>query len=111
MASKVLLERFDLALPVYGYKPFPVPTITSQTSPALTYALEKIVIGAPLDGLSHGDGALGDPASIGVSAVLLGKTYPIFSHAAAAEAGYLVRKAPRWSNGAVSHRAAYAELW
>ena len=110
-ASEALLELFDPALSVYGSKPFPVPTIAPQHSPALTYAQAKIVIGPPPNGLSNGGGALGDPASLGVSAVLLGKTHPTFAQAAKAEAGYLVGKAPRWSNGAISHRTVYAELW
>lgn len=111
-ASEALLELFDPALAVYGSKPFPIPTIAPKNSPALTYAQEKIIVGAPPNGLSDDGGAVvGDPASLGVSAVLLGKTDPTFAQAAAAEAGYLVGQAPRWSNGAISHRAAYAELW
>ena len=110
-ASEALLELFDPALSVYGSQPFPVPTIAPQNSPSLTYAQEKIVIGVPPNGLSDGDGAVGDPASLGVSAVLLGKTNATFAQAATAEAGYIVGSAPRWYNGAISHRAAYRELW
>ncbi|KIM42480.1 hypothetical protein M413DRAFT_18686 [Hebeloma cylindrosporum] len=110
-AAEALLELFDPELSVYGSKPFPIPTISPQDSPALAYAQQKIVIGTPPNGLSSGDGAAADPASLGVSAVLLGKTRPTYAQAAKAEAGYLVGTVPRWSNGAISHRAAYAELW
>ena len=110
-ASQALLELFDPELSVYGSKPFPVPTIAPKNSPALTYAQEKIVIAETPNGLSGSDGAVGDPASLGVSAVLLGKTNHTFAQAAQQEVEYLVAQAPRWDNGAISHRAAYAELW
>ncbi|KAF8198643.1 hypothetical protein BJ912DRAFT_845665 [Pholiota molesta] len=110
-ATEALLELYDAPHAVYGAHPFPVPTIQPQNSPSLTYAQDKIVIGVPPNGLSDGDGAVGDPASLGVSAVLLGKTDPKYAQAAAAEAEYLLTGAPRWWNGAISHRAQYAELW
>jgi hypothetical protein len=110
-ASEALLELFDPSLAVYGSHPFPIPTVAPQNSPSLTYAQQKIVIAAPPNGLSDGDGAVGDPASLGVSAVLLGKTDPSFAQAAEAEAEYIVGQAPRWYNGAISHRVAYPELW
>lgn len=110
-ASEALLELFDAPHAVYGANPFPVPTIHPSNSPSLTYAQEKIVIGTPPNGLSDGDGAVGDPASLGVSAVLLGKTIPSYAAAAAAEAFYVINDAPKWPNGAISHRAQYAELW
>ncbi|KDR72687.1 hypothetical protein GALMADRAFT_252889 [Galerina marginata CBS 339.88] len=110
-ASEALLELFDAPLAVFGAHPFPVPTVTPANSPSLTYAKEKIVIGVPPNGLSDGDGAVGDPASLGVSAVLLGKTDASFAAAAKAEALYVLNQAPKWPNGAISHRVMYAELW
>ncbi|KAF8198635.1 hypothetical protein BJ912DRAFT_1039458 [Pholiota molesta] len=109
-ASEALLELYDAPVAVYG-TPFPVPTIQPQDSPSLTYAQQRIVIGVPPNGLSDGDGAVGDPASLGVSAVLLGMTNATYAQAVAAEAEYLLTGAPRWWNGAISHRAQYAELW
>ncbi|KAF8908561.1 hypothetical protein CPB84DRAFT_1813300 [Gymnopilus junonius] len=110
-ASEALLELFDAPHAVFGANPFPVPTIQPSDSPSLTYAKENIVISTPPDGLSNGDGAVGDPASLGVSAVLLGKTLASYSEAAAQEAFYVINEAPKWPNGAISHRAQYAELW
>ncbi|KAF8970087.1 hypothetical protein BDZ97DRAFT_1791881 [Flammula alnicola] len=110
-ASEALLELFDASHAVYGAQPFPVPTLSPQNSPSLAYAKEKIVIGVPPNGLSDGDGAVGDPASLGVSAVLLGKTDETFAQAAKAEAQWVLEQAPRWWNGAISHRVQYAELW
>ncbi|KAF5318467.1 hypothetical protein D9619_010640 [Psilocybe cf. subviscida] len=110
-ASEALLELFDGPISVYGAHPFPVPKVAPAKSQSLTYAQSKIVIGTPPNGLSDGDGAAGDPASLGVSAVLLGKTNATFAAAATAEAEYLVSQVPRFWNGAISHRALYAELW
>ncbi|KDR67534.1 hypothetical protein GALMADRAFT_147078 [Galerina marginata CBS 339.88] len=110
-ASEALLELFDAPLAVFGNSPFPVPTVTPSSSPSLTYAKQKIVIAAPPNGLSDGDGAVGDPASLGVSAVLLGTTNASFAAAAKAEALYVLNQAPKWPNGAISHRVMYAELW
>ncbi|PPQ75979.1 hypothetical protein CVT26_005873 [Gymnopilus dilepis] len=110
-ASEALLELFDAPHAVFGSDPFPVPTIQPSNSPSLTYAKEKIVIADPPNGLDDGDGAVGDPASLGVSAVLLGQTIPSYLQAAANEASYVINDAPKWPNGAISHRAQYAELW
>lgn len=105
------MELYDPQHAVFGNNPFPVPTIPPSQSVALSYAQEKIVIGSGANGLSDGDGAVGDPASMGVSAVLLGKTDNKYFNAAKDEIEYIIAQAPRWSNGAISHRAQYAELW
>ena len=110
-ASEALLELYDAKYSVYGSKPFPVPTINLEDSKSLTYAKQKIVIGAGQNALSDGDGAVGDPASLGVSAVLLGKTLPEYAKAAKVQAEYVYGSAPRYWNGAISHRADHPELW
>ncbi|KAF8157098.1 hypothetical protein B0H34DRAFT_859672 [Crassisporium funariophilum] len=110
-ASEALLELYDAPHAVFGSNPFPVPTILPADSPALKYAQEKIVIGQGPNGLSNGDGAVGDPASLGVSAVLLGMSSKDYASAAKEEVDYILGEAPRWWNGAISHRVQYAELW
>ncbi|CAA7268296.1 unnamed protein product [Cyclocybe aegerita] len=115
-ASEALLELYDAPYSVYGEKPFPIPWLSPSPhsrvySPALDYAKQNIVIGTPPNGLSDGDGAVGDPASLGVVALLLGVGDEKYRVAAEEEIDYLLEGAPRWHNGAVSHRAAYAELW
>ncbi|KAJ3504918.1 hypothetical protein NLJ89_g7687 [Agrocybe chaxingu] len=115
-AAEALLELYDAPYSVYGEKPFPIPRLSpSSSSPvystALDYAKQKIVIGTPPNGLSDGDGAVGDPASLGVAALLLGVSDEKYKVAVEAEIEYLLEGAPRWSNEAISHRAAYAELW
>ncbi|TFK60605.1 hypothetical protein BDN72DRAFT_779178 [Pluteus cervinus] len=110
-AIEALLELFNPELSVFGYAPFPVPTKNSDDVQALVYARSKIVLGTGANALSDGAGAVGDPASLGVSAVLLGKTNATLADAATRQVQYVVNQAPRWVNGAISHRADVAELW
>ncbi|KAJ7638470.1 hypothetical protein FB45DRAFT_1054755 [Roridomyces roridus] len=111
-AAEALLELYNPDLSVFSSHPFPVPTIPENYDiPSLTYAASKIVIGTGANGLSTGDGAVGDPASLGVSAILLGKTNAAYAAAVQAEIKYITQDAPRFSNGAISHRTDVAELW
>ena len=110
-ASEALLELYEPQYAVFGADPFPVPTISPSQSVSLGYAQEKIVIGSGANGLSDGDGAVGDPASLGVSAILLGMTEKKYFSAAKKEVEFILGEAPRWWNGAISQRVQYAELW
>ncbi|KAM6492136.1 family 88 glycosyl hydrolase [Amanita muscaria] len=110
-ATEALLEVYDPLLSVFGDKPFPVPNLTPQDSRSLAYAVTKFKIGQPPSGLLEGGGAAGDPASLGVAAVMLSTTNKTLASAAKAEISYLTKKVPRWWNGAISHRADVAELW
>ncbi|KAF5334560.1 hypothetical protein D9758_015779 [Tetrapyrgos nigripes] len=146
-ASEALLELYNPELAVFGEDPFGlVPPLSkaqglgsnrSQSNsnfpfkiiPSLTYASSKITLNlssnAGANVLSDGDGATGDPASLGVSAVLLGrglgfgfgqggknKTWIFeFREGARRTMEYLVGGAPRYANGAISQRADVAELW
>jgi hypothetical protein len=110
---------YNSSLSVYGDEPFSYYTnsgergrkLDASSVPSLVYASEKIVLGTGADILSNGTGAAGDPASLGVSAVLLGLQNDTYKNAAEAEAQYLLEKVPRFWNGAISHRADYPELW
>lgn len=46
-----------------------------------------------------------------MSAILIGQTQPSFLSAAERQIEHLLTTVPRWSNGAISHREDYAELW
>ena len=46
-----------------------------------------------------------------VSAILIGQTQSPFLSAAERQIEHLLTTVPRWSNGAISHREDYAELW
>ncbi|KAJ6567249.1 hypothetical protein DFH09DRAFT_918766 [Mycena vulgaris] len=110
-ASEALLELYDPHLSVFGPTAFPVRTIPKECVQSLEYAASKIVIGTGANGLSDGDGAVGDPASLGVSAVFLGKTDATYVNAVREEVDYITTVAPRFWNGAISQRTDVAELW
>ncbi|KIY63982.1 Six-hairpin glycosidase [Cylindrobasidium torrendii FP15055 ss-10] len=60
------------------------------------------------------DGSSGDPASIGVAVLLAnwtGQDRLNYSDAATGQLNYLLNVAPRYENGAISHRTASAQLW
>jgi len=119
-ASETLLELYDPDISVFGSEPF---SLTEQYLKArrgqirsLEYAKSVIVLGTGVNGLADGDGAVGDPASLGVSAVLLGQYLTPeegapYVNASVGEVEYIMNQAPRWSNGAISHRVAAPELW
>jgi len=116
-ATEALLELYDSDLAIFGDHPFEAAKALEKSSEnlpkGLEYAEEKIVIGTGPNVLSDGDGAVGDPASLGVGAVLLGKKPGLERFAAAANETiqYVTLEAPRASNGAISHRVAIVELW
>ncbi|KAI3615445.1 hypothetical protein WG66_011933 [Moniliophthora roreri] len=115
-AAEASLELYNASLSVFSpcnHDSDPVSPIKAPitTVRALRYADEKIVIGSGANALSDGDGAVGDPASLGVSALLLGQTIPKYADAAREQLDFVVNEAPRWSNGAISHRVEEPELW
>ncbi|KDR72670.1 hypothetical protein GALMADRAFT_142965 [Galerina marginata CBS 339.88] len=110
-AAEALLELYNPQLSVFGAKPFPVPTVDPNTIRALDYAASKVDWGTGYAALSAGNGAAGDPASLGVSAVMIGKTNSTFAWAADQTASGLTQDVPRFWNGAISHRADVPELW
>jgi hypothetical protein len=114
-ASMALLELYNPELSVFSPTAFPVPTVPPETVFAMSKGLDWIVLGEGVNGLSEGDGATGDPASLGVIAWLIGKTRSEYADAATGEITYLMEEAPRWTNGsgagAISQRADVAELW
>lgn len=111
VAAEALLELYHPQYSVFGSSAFPVPTLDPNEINSLAYALQKIEIGEGHNGLSHGSGSVADPASLGVAAVMLGKTNPVYADAAYRQMIYMTQIAPRWGNGAISHRANVAELW
>ncbi|KAF9258006.1 Six-hairpin glycosidase [Marasmius fiardii PR-910] len=110
-AAEALLELYNPDASVFGRKPFPVPTLDRNDTPSLAFAESRITIGTPPNVFADGDGAVGDPASLGVAAVMLGKSDPKYVLAIDSEMSYLANQVPRWWNGAISHRADVAELW
>ncbi|KAK0634131.1 hypothetical protein B0T14DRAFT_534086 [Immersiella caudata] len=110
-AAQALLELYNPELSVFGANPFPngnVPTADPAATFALRYAKQFI---SAMGQILVPDDAVGDPASLGVSAVMIGKTESAYQQAAARQADFLLNIAPKYSNGAISHRTEVAELW
>ncbi|KAF8623005.1 hypothetical protein AX15_006597 [Amanita polypyramis BW_CC] len=111
-AAEALLELYDPSVSVFGDKPFPPPpTLTTGNCKSLMYASSKIQYQSGSPQLVQGDQSAGDPASLGVSAYLLGKTDRNMADAATAQLNYVLYNAPKFWNGAISHRVYDAELW
>ncbi|KAJ8085190.1 hypothetical protein PM082_003982 [Marasmius tenuissimus] len=110
-ASQALLELHNSSLSVFGCDPFR-SDLDPSTVKALRYAQQTIVISEDAkNALADGDGAVGDPASLGVSALMLGGTIPMYRDAAERQLDYVVYDAPKYWNGAISHRVEGPELW
>lgn len=109
-AAEALLELYNPELSVYSVNSFPdgkIPNANPKTF-ALEYARQFINTNSQV---FVGNSAAGDPASLGVSALLLGQSDGKFIDASNREADYLLNDVPRFSNGAISHRPDVAELW
>ncbi|KAJ7142603.1 hypothetical protein C8R44DRAFT_974264 [Mycena epipterygia] len=78
------------------------PPILRRFHPRCT---PQITLG--INGLSNGSGAVGDPASLGVAAVML----PGRLNASYTAVDYAVDAAPRWINCAISQNADVTEVW
>ncbi|KAI5456232.1 Six-hairpin glycosidase-like protein [Mariannaea sp. PMI_226] len=109
-AAEALLELYNNELSVFGPNPFPggkVPVADPGVF-ALAYAKQFI---NPNGQVFVGDSAVGDPASLGVSAILIGQSDKRYIDASKRQADYLLNQAPKWGNGAISHRSNVAEIW
>lgn len=110
-ASEALLELYNPRLSVFSPQAFPagkVPDSNPRLVPALAFAKRHIRLDN--ETLIDGDGASGDPASLGVSALMIGQTDKRYAEAAQRQFQHF-DKVPKWKNGAISHRDDYAELW
>lgn len=109
-AAQALLELDNNELSVFGPNPFPNGKIPKADPKIRALAYAKPHINRNSQVLVD-KSAAGDPASLGVSAILLGQTDKVYLGAADRQADYLLNKVPKWSNGAISHRPDVAELW
>lgn len=108
--AQALLELDNNDLSVFGDNPFPNGKIPNADPNIRALKYVKPHIDRNSQTLTP-DGAVGDPASMGVSAILLGKSDGVYNGAADRQADYILNKAPRYRNGAISHRSDVKELW
>ena len=110
-AAQVLLELHNSSLSIFGCDSFR-SDIDLGSVLALQYAQRTIVISEEgKKAFANGDGALGDPASLGFSALMLGGTISMHREAAERQLSYVIYEAPQYLNGATSHRVEGPELW
>ncbi|KAI0900420.1 hypothetical protein F4806DRAFT_448610 [Annulohypoxylon nitens] len=110
--AEALLEWYNPTSSVFGSNAFSdgkIPVLQVADTRSLSYAKPQISTSG--DTLVDGDGAAGDPASLGVSAILIGQTESDYLSAAERQVEHLLTAVPRYSNGAISHRESVAELW
>lgn len=109
-SAEALLELYNPELSVFSANAFPdgkIPRADPDTL-ALKYARQFINTNSEV---FTGNSAAGDPASLGVSALLLGQSESKYIDASNRQGDYLLKTVPRYSNGAISHRPDVAELW
>jgi hypothetical protein len=111
-AAEALLELHNPELSVFGDDPLPadkIPYAPFHEVESLEFAKSYIRTGNKT--LIHSSTSAADPASLGVSAILLGQTDVDYLKAAQNQVDYLLKEAPRLQNGAISHRKDTKEAW
>ncbi|KAF2768770.1 hypothetical protein EJ03DRAFT_328073 [Teratosphaeria nubilosa] len=113
-AIEAIEELVDPEKTVFaGARAFPEGQVPSQglfLDEALIWGYQKIgTNGSTLFDSDRSSAA--DPASLGVAATMLGRRWRQYMDAAEREKEYLLRLAPRYANGAISHRREAKELW
>ncbi|EJU06613.1 Six-hairpin glycosidase [Dacryopinax primogenitus] len=115
--AEALTELDYPSLSVFSPLSLPPPTFFTSSPPSEVLSIAASVVHSRPAGpgpLIPADGAVGDPASIGVSVLLANYSHTPggnFSAAAQAQLDYLLLAAPRSSSGAISHRADQVQLW
>ncbi|KAF2869521.1 hypothetical protein BDV95DRAFT_498199 [Massariosphaeria phaeospora] len=112
-AAQALLE-WDTPSHSIWNAPFPhgngkLPTLDVDDVSALKYA--RPFIRTDRETLVDGDGAAGDPAALGIPALLIGQSTPPYLAAALRQQTHLLTVVPRAPNGAISHRETSVSLW
>ncbi|KAJ8483299.1 hypothetical protein ONZ51_g4792 [Trametes cubensis] len=117
-ALEALTEFEWPSLSVFGGSlPPPVKLHSGEAADVIQWATQIVKAKDPNAlPLIDGDGAVGDPASIGTAVLLTNWTRTDrsdheFSTAAGHQLKYLLDVAPRTSDGAISHRADQVQLW
>ncbi|KAK0832882.1 hypothetical protein LTR91_013966 [Friedmanniomyces endolithicus] len=114
-AAEAITELVNPEKAVFAAEPFPegkVPEQELKMDQALIWVYQRIRTDNVTLFADEG-WSVSDPASLGVAAVMLGQRWKWEKYIRAAERqkDYLLNDAPRYVNGAVSHRRDVAELW
>jgi len=110
--AEALLELDSPELSVFGTEPFPadkVPYAPFHQVTSLEYA--KRYISLSENTLYSDNNSIADPASLGISAILLGQSDVDYLKASQRQINHLLRSRPRLKNGAISHLQDVQEAW
>ncbi|TFL05512.1 Six-hairpin glycosidase-like protein [Pterulicium gracile] len=118
-ATQALLEHSWPDLSVFNPDVFPLPATLPDGYAGDVLDIAKLVVSrmGPNDTtLIDGDGSSADPASLGMAVMLTDltltdKSNHTFADAAAKQLKHILESVPRASNGAISHREKYVQLW
>lgn len=111
-AAEAIMELVDPDRSVFGADPFPkdqVPFQGLKMDQGLIWVYQYIRTGNQT--LFEDDWGVSDPAALGIPAVMVGRRWTSYMEAADRQKDYLLQDAPRYLNGAISHRREVAELW
>ncbi|KAL0564590.1 hypothetical protein V5O48_017453 [Marasmius crinis-equi] len=109
--SQALLELYNSSLSLFSCDPFNAD-VQPYGVHSLKYVQQAITISEDSKNtLANSNGAVGDLASLGVAAVMLGRSIPMYREAADRQLNFVVNEAPRYWNGAISHCVERPELW
>ncbi|CAK1366643.1 hypothetical protein CB0940_09002 [Cercospora beticola] len=115
-AHEATMQIFNPERSVFGSDPFPggeLPTLGLRLDEASLYAQPRIRT-HDKSLFDEESGAVSDPAALGMAALMLGRrswNSKAYREAAERQKDLLLRQAPRYVNGAISHRWENAELW
>ncbi|WPG98349.1 Hypothetical protein R9X50_00113800 [Acrodontium crateriforme] len=104
LATTAIGELIDPEKTVFGLAPFPGGKIAGQAlkmDQALLWMYQKIRITG--ETLFDDDVSGTQPAALGVAAVMIGQKHTAWVEAAENQVSFLLNKAPRLANGAISH--------
>ena len=113
IGAEAMLELLDPLRTVFASEPFPadkIPALRAQKPKGIEWVQRHIrTNGEPT--LYIDTWGVSDSASLGVPAIMLGQSDVQYLQSAMRQKDYLIKQAPRYSNGAISHRTEVAELW
>ncbi|KAJ1310987.1 hypothetical protein OPQ81_009496 [Rhizoctonia solani] len=117
-STQALLEYDFPSLSIYGSLALAIPNpINASLTPGSVYSVTDRIVQTRNPLVSEGfvaDSAVGDPPSLGVAMLLAnfsGATGGDYNTAIQQQLDYLLTKAPRNSDGAISHRIEQVQLW
>lgn len=109
--AEALLELKDPNFSVFSPQAFPHNALPAPSAQIASLRYAKPHISTNSTTLVDGDGAAGDPASLGVSAILIGRSDLAYDQAAQRQKTHLLQQVPRFPNGAISQRDSNVEAW